>query len=146
MYFPTNDHYYFGDSYNKIDKIYNNENNENNECFICLEIVENYNKVCIKLHNTFYSKSCSCDGWIHEYCLHIWYIQNKKCPICLCIMNTKTKTNTNHEDNDVIEYINPYNIYNIFNMNNFYSLLKFSLLFCFIYNMIHFFIIIWNAL
>lgn len=32
------------------------------------------------------NKSCLCDGWIHVYCLDIWYVNNKKCPICLCDM------------------------------------------------------------
>ena len=86
MYFPTSNHYF-----DKLELLYQDEVNdevedEDNECLICLEIIDKTNSICIKIQNIFYNKDCLCDGWIHQYCLDIWYAQNKKCPICLCIM------------------------------------------------------------
>jgi hypothetical protein len=96
MYFPTTEHYFedFVGSHdnceNTIEKNENIENiDENNDCLICLEINTKSGETCIKLHNLFYIKSCSCDGWIHGFCLEFWYNNNKKCPICLSSMYKK---------------------------------------------------------
>jgi hypothetical protein len=91
MYFPTSNHYFekveLLDDYSKIDNVQDNELIEDNECIICLEIIDKTDSICIKIKNLFYNKDCLCDGWIHQYCLDFWYIQNKKCPICLCKMS-----------------------------------------------------------
>lgn len=103
MYFSTSNHYFdkveLLDDYSKIDNednelIEDNQLIEDNECLICLEIIDKTDSICIKIKNLFYNKDCLCDGWIHQYCLDFWYIQNKKCPICLCIM-------TKHEIHEI---------------------------------------------
>ena len=96
MYFPTSNHYFdkveLLDDSSKIDNVQDNQENqaneliEDNECIICLEIIDKTDSVCMKIKNIFYNKECLCDGWIHHFCLDTWYIQNKKCPICLCLM------------------------------------------------------------
>ena len=83
MYFPASNHY-FDDSYKYNSD--NSDNSDNNDCLICLEINDNSDNICIRIENNFYTKDCLCDGWIHEYCLHVWYVKNNKCPICLCSM------------------------------------------------------------
>jgi hypothetical protein len=57
--------------------------NEVNECFICFEEANEYEKYPSRLNkqNNFY-KTCSCDGWIHENCMQIWYDIHNSCPIC----------------------------------------------------------------
>ena len=123
MYFPVIDHYFDNDTnndqnnYNKIINII-----EDNECLICLEIIDNTHKNCIKLQNMFYDKVCLCDGWIHHRCLDNWYTNNEKCPICLCnmIKNNIDIISQNNDSNSTL-FIN--NIKYIF------------LLFCFLYNL-----------
>jgi len=56
---------------------------EENECFICFEVSNQYEKFPLRLNSDKdYIKNCSCDGWIHDNCLEIWYNTNKTCPIC----------------------------------------------------------------
>ena len=105
MYFSTSNHYFdkieLLDDYSNIDNLQDNEDNElieDNECLICLEIIDKTDSICIKIKNLFYNKDCLCDGWIHQYCLDFWYIQNKKCPICLC----KMSKNDENEINDLV--------------------------------------------
>lgn len=74
MYFRVIDHYY-------------NDNNENNnkveECFICYEIKCANGFTSIKLNsNLYYTKTCTCDGFIHKSCLDNWYAFSNSCPIC----------------------------------------------------------------
>ena len=125
MYFPTNNHYF--------DDSCNSENYmnfvENNDCLICLEINDNSDNICIRIQNQFYTKECLCDGWIHEYCLDIWYVKNNKCPICLSTMNK----NQIIEPNIIIPEQPPLTI---FNRNNFILLIKFAFLWLFIFNLI----------
>lgn len=116
MYFPTCNHYFdkvepldecsIIDTVQDIEDNENTENTENtkysedHECLICLEINDKNDFICIKIQNMFYSKDCLCNGWIHHYCLDIWYIQNKRCPICLCKMSkneTNDKLVNNHD-------------------------------------------------
>jgi hypothetical protein len=95
MYFPTSNHY-FDDSQNC-----DNTTVENNDCLICLEINDNSDKNCIRIQNQLYTKHCLCDGWVHEYCLDIWYVKNNKCPICLSTMNKNQLNGVNiiiHEE------------------------------------------------
>ena len=125
MYFPTNNHYF--------DDSCNSENYmnfvENNDCLICLEINDNSDNICIRIQNQFYTKECLCDGWIHEYCLDIWYVKNNKCPICLSTMNK----NQIIEPNIIIPEQPPLTI---FNRNNFILLIKFAFLWLCIFNLI----------
>ena len=125
MYFPTNNHY-FDDSQNS-----QNFANivENNDCLICLEINDNSDNNCIRIQNQLYIKNCSCDGWVHEYCLNIWYVKNNKCPICLSIMNK----NQLLEPNIIIPEQQPLTI---FNRNNFILVIKFAFLWLFLFNLI----------
>ena len=92
MYFATSDHYF-----HENHDCHNCDNTslENNDCLICLEINDKSDNICIKIQNHIYVKSCLCDGWVHEYCLDIWYIKNKKCPICLSSMHKKQMVATN---------------------------------------------------
>jgi hypothetical protein len=125
MYFPTNNHY-FDDSQNS-----QNFANivENNVCLICLEINDNSDNNCIRIQNQLYTKECLCDGWVHEYCLDIWYVKNNKCPICLSIMNK----NQLNELNIIIPEQQPLTI---FNRNNFILVIKFAFLWLFLFNLI----------
>lgn len=59
---------------------------EENECFICFEI-QKIEEFPIRLKNqALFLKFCSCDGWIHDSCLKVWFDANEKCPICRKIM------------------------------------------------------------
>ncbi len=113
MYFPTSNHY-FDDSQNFANIV------ENNDCLICLEINDNSDNNCIRIQNQLYTKQCLCDGWVHEYCLDIWYVKNNKCPICLSSMNKNQLNEPNiiiiREETSVI----------IFNRNNFCLVIKFT--------------------
>lgn len=52
-------------------------------CFICHEFTcDNGNKPFKLKEQTYYLKTCSCDGFIHRNCLDIWYNRSQKCPIC----------------------------------------------------------------
>jgi hypothetical protein len=78
--------------YNKQDEYEDskekNEKNEENECFICYETCLDQ---IIKLNNqTFYFKTCKCDGYIHKKCLDIWVDITSKCPICRNLINKNT--------------------------------------------------------
>ena len=126
MYFPVIDHYSDNDDNDQNKSCSNNyyENNiiQDNECLICLEIIDNTNKNCIKLQNIFYDKGCLCDGWIHHRCLDNWYTNYEKCPICLCNMmknNIDIISQNSDSDSNTSLYVN--NIKYIF------------LLFCFLY-------------
>jgi hypothetical protein len=69
-----------------IQQINNIEPLEQNECFICFEIQKS-EEFPIRLKNqTLFLKFCSCDGWIHDSCLKVWFNANEKCPICRKIM------------------------------------------------------------
>ena len=125
MYFSTTNHY-FDDSCSSHKC---KTNIENDDCLICLEINDQYGVSCIKLHNFYFNKSCSCDGWIHGYCLDIWYVNNKKCPICLCDM-IKNVTNINqitsgNDKNQTLIY-------------KFYLLIKVISFICFVYKLTNF--------
>jgi len=132
MYFPIASHYFdeSHDSHN-YDTIV-----ENSECLICLEINDKSDKFCIKIQNKLYIKYCSCDGSVHENCLEIWYVKNKKCPICLSSMYKKqlVEINDPNDPNDPNE-----RTLTTFNRNNLYLLIKISLLICFVYNFIFIF-------
>ena len=53
------------------------------ECFICYEILcENKSKIIKLKKQNFYIKNCTCDGFIHIFCLDKWYNLNKTCPVC----------------------------------------------------------------
>ena len=86
MYFRVIDHYQ-DDEDNDI--IHNNNDNDNDndinsiECFVCYEIRNENECNPIKLRSQiYYSKKCSCDGFIHKKCLDKWFNTNKSCPIC----------------------------------------------------------------
>jgi hypothetical protein len=127
MYFHTTNHYF--EKLEDLDELNNsqhsmesNSNNDllieenTNDCLICLEIKDKTETDCIKLRNDLYIKACLCDGWIHYYCLDIWYIKNHKCPICLILM-------TKNESKPLPEYdVTTNTIRTIF--NNIYSLLN----------------------
>jgi hypothetical protein len=116
MFFPTNNHY-FVDSPNSQDFV---NIVDKNDCLICLEINDNDDNICIRIENKYYIKECLCDGWVHEYCLNIWYIKNNKCPICLCNMIkddlSDNETQLENDDN------------NASHINNLFLLIKYLLL------------------
>ena len=123
MYFPTSNHYY------EDSQICHNTTYENNDCLICLEINDKSDNICIRIQNQIYSKECLCDGWVHEYCLDIWYVKNNKCPICLSSMNKTQVIESNiivYEESRVT----------ILNRNNLLIVIKLTLLFFFFYNLI----------
>jgi hypothetical protein len=125
MYFPTSNHY--SDDSQNCD----NTTDENNDCLICLEINDKTDNICIKIQNEIYVKSCLCDGWVHEYCLDIWYVKNNKCPICLSSMYKKHLVTTNiiTDGNNNRNYI----------VEKLLLLLRVALPLIFIYNFIFFF-------
>jgi hypothetical protein len=124
MYFPIGNHY-FDDSSYKHDN--NNVKIENNDCLICLEINDTSDNICIRIENIFYTKECLCDGWVHEYCLDIWYVKNNKCPICLCNM-IKNELRENEIQDDNNNNNQGFNNYLFFYANNLYLLIKYLLL------------------
>jgi hypothetical protein len=145
MYFQTSNHAL--DIHGERDKIDNKTaieniaNNISNDCLICLEIKDCYrDNYCIKLCNNYFIKRCACNGWIHYYCLNIWYSKNKNCPICLIKMIKKRQNNKNKYHNK------KYNE----NFNNatfsFYikNTLRFIILFCIFYNIISILITVQN--
>jgi hypothetical protein len=155
MYFPTSNHYF-----DNLDELTNysltydihidNDKGydigifehiiENNECLICLEINDNSDNICIKIQNMFYNKDCLCDGWVHHYCLDIWFIKNNKCPICLCRMikneinEINDKEVTTNENEMQIENTNKLVFLRI--VNNLNLIVKYLLLVSFLYNFI----------
>ena len=136
MYFSTTDHYFDDTSGSRKCET----NIETDDCLICLEINDQTGVSCIRLHNLYFSKLCSCDGWVHEYCLDIWYINNKKCPICICDMS-KNETNINQitTGNDENQTLIG-RVFIFLKKYNFYLVIKVILLICFIYkltNIIH---------
>ena len=65
-----------------IQQIMYIEPREENECFVCFEIKKS-EELPIRLKDqTLFLKFCSCDGWIHNSCLKVWFDLNEKCPIC----------------------------------------------------------------
>jgi hypothetical protein len=136
MYFHTTNHYF--EKLEDLDELTNSELSEDsieeidNDCLICLEIKDKTETDCIKLRNDIYIKECFCDGWIHYYCLDVWYISNRKCPICLTIM-TKIEPKTLPEydvtSNTIRMIFN--NIYSLFNIK---FILRIFLLSLFLYN------------
>ena len=127
MYFPTSDHYFHYDSENiQTSQNCDNTTHENNDCLICLEINDSSDNICIRIENNFYTKDCLCDGWIHKYCLDVWYVKNKQCPICLSTMNK----NQLNEPNIII---NQEATVTIFNRNIFCVVVKFTFSLIFLY-------------
>lgn len=125
MYFPTSNHY-FDDSQNCVNIV---NFVENNDCLICLEINDSSDNICIRIENNFYTKDCLCDGWIHKYCLDVWYVKNKQCPICLSTMNKNQLNEPNiiiHEQPTLV----------IFSRNNFCLVIRFTFTILFFYNLI----------
>jgi hypothetical protein len=139
MYFPTSEHYFQDDSQNSQNsqpsQNCDNTTDEKNDCLICLEINDKSDNVCIKIQNQIYVKSCLCDGWVHEYCLDIWYVKNKKCPICLSSMYKKQLVTTN------VIIITEETIPNgrLCNRENLFLALRVSFLVIFLYNFIFIF-------
>jgi hypothetical protein len=134
MFFPTNNDYF--DDSNNSKKFVNIV--ENNDCLICLEINDDSDNICIRIQNMFYTKDCLCDGWVHEYCLDVWYVKNKKCPICLSNMNKNQFIEQEQPNESSLEIINTTTHANIafFNIKNLCLVMKFALLWLFIYNLI----------
>jgi hypothetical protein len=134
MYFPTSNHY-FEDSQNSQNFV---NIVENNDCLICLEVNDNSYSICIRIHNQVYTKDCLCDGWVHEYCLDVWYVKNKKCPICLTLMNKNQLVESNETPVEIMTTTTNSNIM-LFNRNNFCLAIKFtfSLIFlCYLFLML----------
>jgi hypothetical protein len=74
---------YYDDNDNDNDDDNNDNIKEVNECFICYEVKKDDEKNPIKLKDqTIFIKICSCDGWVHNSCLYMWFELNEKCPIC----------------------------------------------------------------
>lgn len=131
MFFP-NSNDYFDDSHNFVNIV------EDNDCLICLEINDKSDNICIRIQNMFYTKECLCDGWVHEYCLDVWHVKNKKCPICLSNMNKREFIEPDQSNETHIEIINTATDSNIsfLNIKNLFLVIKFTLLWFFIYNLI----------
>ena len=68
-----------------------NEENDNYECVLCLEsskdIFYNYN-----YENNKYIHNCECKPYIHYNCFKTNYKKNKKCIICLELIERKINT------------------------------------------------------
>lgn len=90
MYFGVVDHYNY-DTYDLINvETINNDNID--QCFICFEIKCPNGNYPIKLNSKlYYYKKCSCDGFIHKFCLDIWYNKSSRCPICRDIIEKRTQ-------------------------------------------------------
>lgn len=153
MYFQISNHYF--EKLEDLDELNNSEHSMSselsddssndllieeidNDCLICLEIKDKTETDCIKLQNDLYIKECLCDGWIHYYCLDIWYIKNHKCPICLTIM-TKIESKTLPEY-DVTTNTIRIIFNNIFSSLNTKFLLRIFLMSLFFYNVTFLFV------
>lgn len=118
MFFPISNHYLDEDEISVNNEILEfNENtdipenkyleNVENICFICLEIKDCFeNKNCVPLHGFFYLKTCNCNGWIHLYCLNLWFDKKKNCPYCLRIMFKKSSLSGKKLPKKYLEFIN----------------------------------------
>jgi hypothetical protein len=67
----------------------NIENKIYYECIICLEkntdefkIIKLSKALLTNEENTKLVKKCSCESFIHQYCLDIWVKKGESCPIC----------------------------------------------------------------
>lgn len=88
MYFELVNHYN-DDSYDQTSGF------KNQDCFICFEKQCKNGYYPIKLNSTLlYHKNCICDGYIHNYCLDVWYNASSKCPICRNLLQKKTPMTT----------------------------------------------------
>ena len=90
MLFRTVDHYF-----NEDDAILLNEKEKekSTECFICYEDLNDIEPIIKLNNNSFYLKSCNCDGFIHKKCLDMWFNSKTKCPICRFTMSKNTAYN-----------------------------------------------------
>ena len=81
MLFTLCEHYSF---YNepKDDPLISLNNQNTIICFVCFE--EKYdNENTMKLNKqSYFIKSCQCDGDLHHFCLKKWFEMKKSCPIC----------------------------------------------------------------
>ena len=73
-------HYSTFEHYNDNIQITKKKKYKNPECFICYEISNNP-PIRLK-NNNYYQQKCSCNAWIHQKCLDIWYNIKQTCPIC----------------------------------------------------------------
>ncbi len=133
MYFGVIDHYN-DDSYNLINIEQNIE-----ECFICFEIKCPHGNYPIKLNSKlYYYKKCLCDGFIHKFCLDIWYNNTSRCPICRKGIEKRTKIITLlHEGTNILF------IY-LTIKNNMTILIKYFCIIFFIYETFNFYFIIYK--
>ena len=111
-------------------------------CSICLE--ENNEKyiftkgyICCK-EEECYSIQCKCNIYVNDDCMRIWINQTKKCPICLSNMNKREFIEPDQSNETHIEIINTATDSNIsfLNIKNLFLVIKFTLLWFFIYNLI----------
>lgn len=89
---------------------YNNEDlsNISDICFVCYEFDTTLEIRPIKLSQCLQSKTCTCDGFIHQKCFQQWNDVNKKCPICRTIIiqyNNHNSIFTIHTVYIIIQYI-----------------------------------------
>ena len=73
-------HYSTFKNYNDNIQITKKKKYKKPECFICYEISNNP-PIRLK-NNNYYQQKCSCNAWIHQKCLDIWYNIKQTCPIC----------------------------------------------------------------
>lgn len=66
---------------------YNDEDlsNISDICFVCYEFDTTLEIRPMKLSQCLQSKTCTCDGFIHQKCFQQWNNTHKKCPICRTI-------------------------------------------------------------
>lgn len=113
MYFTTFNHdeeYFFDDNF------------DNEICLICWESSTTNNsilKMKTFIYNSYFSKSCLCNGFFHYDCLLKWIKNTHSCPIC----RIKIQTNTSEE---IRFYLN--NKSNIFRFINFTNHLTYKTL------------------
>ena len=55
--------------------MFNKNNNET--CLICLDIIK-VNK---------YKLKCNCNAFYHRECIFLWFLKERKCPICKSIIH-----------------------------------------------------------
>jgi hypothetical protein len=85
MIFRVYDHY--DDAQHENDMY-----NTSHECFICYDEIT-LQPISLKTQS-FYTKLCRCDGWIHKTCLDTWYKRQNKCPVCRTTLSKNdSKTN-----------------------------------------------------
>lgn len=66
--------------------------NNTPDCMVCFDNTYTTIRLC---NQTYYTRICECDGWIHPHCLTKWIRVTNRCPICRANVQRKVKKDFN---------------------------------------------------